>query len=136
VQMEGVVVKALNSEWRMNDRVSNSWLKIKPDYITQLDIDAVIIGGHFGTGRHGRKVSEYLLGLAETPRTASAEPSRFVSFCRWLLPPARRAMAGCTSAGNRGICPPHDAGLLQGCHFRGIWRGTQASLSLHLHTQA
>ena len=33
LQEEGIVVKAAESAWKMNDR-SNSWLKIKPDYAT------------------------------------------------------------------------------------------------------
>jgi ATP-dependent DNA ligase len=79
--MEGVVVKRMDGP--VTHGRSPAWLKLKPDYINKADIDAVIIGCMLGTGHKNMgKISEYLLGLAETPRTASAEPSRFVSFCR------------------------------------------------------
>jgi hypothetical protein len=35
LQEEGIVVKALDSQWRVNDR-SNSWVKLKPDYVNQV----------------------------------------------------------------------------------------------------
>jgi ATP-dependent DNA ligase len=49
-------VKALDSPWRIKDR-SNNWLKIKPDYGTGFEIDCLILGAYFGTGRQGSKVS-------------------------------------------------------------------------------
>ncbi len=33
MQEEGIIVKAADSTWCMNDR-SNRWLKVKPDYLT------------------------------------------------------------------------------------------------------
>lgn len=32
LQEEGIVVKAADSPWKLNDR-SNNWLKIKPEYV-------------------------------------------------------------------------------------------------------
>ena len=75
------MMKLLDSQWRANDR-SGTWLKIKPDYVKQADIDAVVIGGYWGQGRRAGEISEYLLGLAETPRPGQAQPSVFLSFCR------------------------------------------------------
>jgi ATP-dependent DNA ligase len=46
------MVKDLRSQWIMNDR-SGSWLKMKPDYEHGVEIDALIIGGQYGTGRNG-----------------------------------------------------------------------------------
>ena len=43
------MVKALDSPWRSADR-SSLWLKMKPDYVHSADIDAVIIGGYYGSG--------------------------------------------------------------------------------------
>ena len=80
LQEEGIVVKDLDSPWKTNDR-SNSWLKLKPDYVHASDIDAVIIGGYYGTGRRAGDIAEYLLALAETPPPGHM-PSRFLSFCR------------------------------------------------------
>jgi DNA ligase-4 len=80
LQEEGIVVKAADSSWRCNDR-GLSWLKIKADYVQNVDIDAVIIGAKFGTGRRGGGVSEYLLALAEAPHGGATEPCTFISFC-------------------------------------------------------
>lgn len=80
LQEEGIVVKAADAPWRCNDR-GLSWLKIKADYVHKVEIDAVIIGAKFGTGRRGGAISEYLLALAEVPQGGATEPSSFVSFC-------------------------------------------------------
>ncbi len=79
-QEEGIVVKAADSPWRCNDR-GMAWLKIKADYVHKVEIDAVIIGAKFGTGRRGGAIAEYLLALAEVPQGGTTEPSTFVSFC-------------------------------------------------------
>ncbi|XP_039131950.1 DNA ligase 4 [Dioscorea cayenensis subsp. rotundata] len=77
---EGVVLKDLGSKWEPGDR-SGKWLKLKPDYIhAGADLDALIIGGYFGSGRHGGEVAQFLVGLAE--QSDSGYPKRFVSFCR------------------------------------------------------
>jgi DNA ligase 4 len=41
---EGIMVKALGSPWEPNNR-SYNWLKMKPDYVSEVDIDMVVIGG-------------------------------------------------------------------------------------------
>ncbi|KAK1275293.1 DNA ligase 4 [Acorus gramineus] len=78
---EGVVLKDLGSKWEPGDR-SGKWLKLKPDYIhAESDLDVLIIGGYFGSGRHGGEVAQFLMGLAE--RSApDMYPKRFISFCR------------------------------------------------------
>ncbi|KAK9834174.1 hypothetical protein WJX81_005346 [Elliptochloris bilobata] len=82
VKEEGIVVKAADSPWRMNDR-STSWLKIKPEYVEKVDIDALIIGGWWGRGRRGGLLSQYLLALLEDPvNPGSKMPPVFLSFCK------------------------------------------------------
>ncbi len=54
-QAEGLVLKALDSPWQIKDR-SNNWLKIKPDYGTGCEIDCLILGANFGTGRNAGRV--------------------------------------------------------------------------------
>ncbi|KAK4414850.1 DNA ligase 4 [Sesamum alatum] len=78
---EGIVLKDLNSKWEPSDR-SGKWLKLKPEYIRAgSDLDVLIIGGYYGSGRRGGEVAQFLVGLAE--RSASnTHPRRFVSFCR------------------------------------------------------
>lgn len=78
---EGVVLKDLDSKWEPSDR-SGKWLKLKPDYVhSESDLDALIIGGYFGTGRRGGEVAQFLLGLAE-PSEVGGYPTKFRSFCR------------------------------------------------------
>ena len=73
-------MKAADSPWHCNDR-GDSWLKIKPDYVSNIEIDALIIGAKYGTGRRGGDISEYLLALAEAPGDAVSQPTKFLSFC-------------------------------------------------------
>ncbi|XP_058068176.1 DNA ligase 4 [Magnolia sinica] len=78
---EGIVLKDLGSKWEPSDR-SGKWLKLKPDYIRAgCDLDVLIIGGYFGSGRHGGEVAQFLVALAERA-TPNAYPKRFISFCR------------------------------------------------------
>lgn len=78
---EGIVLKDLASKWEPSDR-SIKWLKLKPEYIRAgSDLDVLIIGGYYGSGRHGGEVAQFLVGLAERP-TTSTYPRRFISFCR------------------------------------------------------
>ncbi|KAL8096103.1 hypothetical protein AgCh_037168 [Apium graveolens] len=78
---EGIVLKDLASKWEPSDR-SIKWLKLKPEYIRAgSDLDVLIIGGYYGSGRRGGEVAQFLVGLAERP-TTNSYPRRFVSFCR------------------------------------------------------
>ncbi|PQQ20120.1 DNA ligase 4 isoform X1 [Prunus yedoensis var. nudiflora] len=78
---EGIVLKDLGSKWEPSDR-SGKWLKLKPDYIRAgSDLDVLIIGGYYGSGRRGGEVAQFLVGLAECP-VPNTYPRRFVSFCR------------------------------------------------------
>ncbi|CAK7345720.1 unnamed protein product [Dovyalis caffra] len=64
---EGIVLKDLGSKWEPSDR-SGKWLKLKPEYIRAgSDLDVLIIGGYYGSGRRGGEVAQFLLGLAERP---------------------------------------------------------------------
>ncbi|XP_020251503.1 DNA ligase 4, partial [Asparagus officinalis] len=78
---EGIILKDLGSKWEPGDR-SVKWMKLKPDYIhAGADLDVLIIGGYFGSGRHGGEVAQFLVGLAEHSGS-SGHPKRFISFCR------------------------------------------------------
>ncbi|KAD3068139.1 hypothetical protein E3N88_36019 [Mikania micrantha] len=78
---EGIVLKDLESKWEPSDR-SGKWLKLKPDYVRAgSDLDVLIIGGYYGSGRRGGQVAQFLMGLAERP-APNTYPRRFVSFCR------------------------------------------------------
>ncbi|KAG8376397.1 hypothetical protein BUALT_Bualt09G0059200 [Buddleja alternifolia] len=78
---EGIVLKDLGSKWEPSDR-SGKWQKLKPEYIRAgADLDVLIIGGYYGSGRRGGEVAQFLVGLAERP-APNTHPRRFVSFCR------------------------------------------------------
>lgn len=78
---EGIILKDLGSKWEPSDR-SAKWLKLKPEYIRAgSDLDVLIIGAYYGSGRRGGEVAQFLLGLAERP-APNTYPRRFVSFCR------------------------------------------------------
>ncbi|KAK9097494.1 hypothetical protein Sjap_022991 [Stephania japonica] len=78
---EGIVLKDLGSKWDPGDR-SGKWLKLKPDYIHPgSDLDVLIIGGYYGSGRRGGQVAQFLVGLAEQSAPGTY-PKRFMSFCR------------------------------------------------------
>ncbi|ONM14150.1 DNA ligase 4 [Zea mays] len=78
---EGIVLKDLDSKWEPGDR-NGKWLKLKPDYIhAGADLDVIIIGGYYGSGRQGGEVAQFLVGLA-VPSDDNSYPKRFLSFCR------------------------------------------------------
>lgn len=78
---EGVVLKDLGSKWEPGDR-SGKWLKLKPEYVRAgSDLDVLIIGGYYGSGRHGGEVAQFLVALADRA-DANVYPRRFLSFCR------------------------------------------------------
>ncbi|CAJ1975847.1 unnamed protein product [Sphenostylis stenocarpa] len=78
---EGIVLKDRSSKWEPSDR-SGKWLKLKPEYIQAgSDLDVLIIGGYYGSGRRGGQVAQFLVGLAERP-SPNTHPKRFISFCR------------------------------------------------------
>ncbi|KAL2340527.1 hypothetical protein Fmac_008467 [Flemingia macrophylla] len=78
---EGIVLKDCSSKWEPSDR-SGKWLKLKPEYIhAGSDLDVLIIGGYYGSGRRGGEVAQFLVGLAERS-SPNTHPKRFISFCR------------------------------------------------------
>ncbi|EXC31206.1 DNA ligase 4 [Morus notabilis] len=72
---EGIILKDLGSKWEPSDR-SGKWLKLKPDYVRAgSDLDVLIIGGYYGSGRRGGEVAQFLVGIAERP-TPNTHPRR------------------------------------------------------------
>ncbi|CAH2069661.1 unnamed protein product, partial [Thlaspi arvense] len=62
---EGVLLKDLGSKWEPGDR-SGKWMKLKPEYIRAgSDLDVLIIGGYYGSGRRGGEVAQFLVALAD-----------------------------------------------------------------------
>ena len=80
---EGLVLKNPRSSYRLNER-NDDWMKVKPEYMTEFgeNLDCVIIGGYYGSGHRGGKLSSFLCGLRvdENQVSLGADPMRFYSF--------------------------------------------------------
>lgn len=61
---EGLVLKNPRSVYRLNDRVDD-WMKIKPEYMSEFgeNLDCLIIGGYYGSGHRGGRLSSFMCGL-------------------------------------------------------------------------
>ncbi|KAL8872569.1 MAG: hypothetical protein Q9198_007187 [Flavoplaca austrocitrina] len=61
---EGLVIKNPRSAYRLNDR-NDDWIKVKPEYMTEFgeDLDCIIVGGYYGSGRRGGNLSSFMCGL-------------------------------------------------------------------------
>ena len=77
---EGLVVKDPDSVYRPAARAGGGWIKVKPEYQNQLmdQLDLVVIGGYYGKGRGGGRVSHLLLGVADR----SSGKEMFLSLAR------------------------------------------------------
>lgn len=65
-RLEGIVVKDPDSVYKPSVRSGSGWYKVKPDYMLGLndDLDLVIIGGYYGTGKRAGILSHFLLAVA------------------------------------------------------------------------
>ncbi len=61
---EGLVLKNPRSIYRLNSR-NDDWMKVKPEYMTEFgeSLDCVVIGGYYGSGHRGGRLSSFLCGL-------------------------------------------------------------------------
>jgi DNA ligase 4 len=61
---EGLVLKNPRSMYRLNSR-NDDWMKVKPEYMTEFgeSLDCVVIGGYYGSGHRGGRLSSFLCGL-------------------------------------------------------------------------
>ncbi|KAK7730022.1 DNA ligase (ATP) [Botryosphaeria dothidea] len=61
---EGLVIKNPRSSYRLNQR-NDDWIKVKPEYMTEFgeELDCVVIGGYWGSGKRGGNLSSFLCGL-------------------------------------------------------------------------
>ena len=75
---EGLVIKDMESVYKPGARAKSGWIKVKPEYQNELmdQLDLLILGGYYGKGRDGGKVSHFLMGLGDT------KSDQFVSVCR------------------------------------------------------
>ncbi len=61
---EGLVLKNPRSVYHLNSR-NDDWMKVKPEYMTEFgeSLDCVVIGGYYGSGHKGGRLSSFLCGL-------------------------------------------------------------------------
>ncbi|KAI1489106.1 DNA ligase [Biscogniauxia mediterranea] len=82
---EGIVIKNPGSMYKVDDR-NTDWIKVKPDYMTEFgeSVDVLIIGGYFGSGHRGGRLSAFLCGLraSENDIRAGADEEMCYSFLR------------------------------------------------------
>ncbi|KAL8735952.1 MAG: hypothetical protein Q9166_000514 [cf. Caloplaca sp. 2 TL-2023] len=80
---EGLVIKNPRSAYRLNDR-NDDWIKVKPEYMTEFgeDLDCIVIGGYYGSGRRGGNLSSFMCGLRvdENQVKLGANPMKCYSF--------------------------------------------------------
>lgn len=64
-RLEGIVVKDPESVYKPSMR-GGGWFKVKPDYMLGLndDLDLIVVGGYYGTGRRSGLLSHFLLAVA------------------------------------------------------------------------
>ena len=62
--LEGLVLKNPRSVYRLNSRVDD-WMKVKPEYMNEFgeNLDCLIIGGYYGSGHRGGRLSSFMCGL-------------------------------------------------------------------------
>jgi DNA ligase-4 len=62
---EGIIVKSLQSVYIPGSRKKDAWLKLKPDYVdgNADDLDVVMIGGAYGSGKNGGRLADYIVGV-------------------------------------------------------------------------
>ena len=80
---EGLVLKNPRSPYRLNER-NDDWMKVKPEYMTEFgeSLDCIIVGGYYGSGHRGGKLSSFLCGLKvdENQISQGANPMKCWSF--------------------------------------------------------
>jgi DNA ligase 4 len=81
-RLEGIVVKDPDSVYAPNKR-NAGWFKVKPDYMLGLndDLDLLIIGGYYGSGRRKGLLSHFLLGVLDD-NLSNDDNLVFQSFCK------------------------------------------------------
>jgi DNA ligase-4 len=78
---EGLVVKDPRSMYK-HDR-TNDWIKVKPEYMSEFgeELDCVIVGGYFGSGHRGGRLSSFLCALRyDDPEDMGYDPQKCWSF--------------------------------------------------------
>ena len=80
---EGLVLKNPRSAYRLNQR-NDDWIKVKPEYMNEYgeSLECLVIGGYYGSGKRGGRLSSFLCGLRVDDKDASrgTKQQMFYSF--------------------------------------------------------
>lgn len=80
---EGLVLKNPRSMYRLNER-NDDWIKVKPEYMTEFGeaLDCIVIGGYYGSGKRGGRLSSFMCGLPVNKERLpqGGNPQKCVSF--------------------------------------------------------
>lgn len=80
---EGLVLKSPRSAYRLNER-NDDWVKVKPEYMDGFgeDLDCIVVGAYYGSGRRGGNLSSFLCGLRvdQNQIHQGADPLKCYSF--------------------------------------------------------
>ncbi|GAB7343872.1 hypothetical protein MBLNU457_1835t2 [Dothideomycetes sp. NU457] len=80
---EGLVIKNPKSMYRLNER-NDDWIKVKPEYMSEFGeaLDCVVIGGYYGSGHRGGRLSSFMCGLRldKNQIDQGANPQKCFSF--------------------------------------------------------
>ena len=76
---EGLVLKNPRSCYELNSRNDN-WMKVKPEYMTEFgdSLDCLVIGGYYGSGHRGGRISSFLCGLRVDPNEVQSQGKLFI----------------------------------------------------------
>ncbi|RUP14879.1 hypothetical protein BC936DRAFT_139632 [Jimgerdemannia flammicorona] len=74
-RQEGIVIKNPSCTYAPGQR-NKDWIKVKPDYVDSLgdDVDVLIIGGIYGTGRRGDRLSHFMCAIKDNNVPLGSEP--------------------------------------------------------------
>lgn len=81
---EGLVLKSPKSIYRLNSR-NDDWMKVKPDYMNGYgeSLECLIIGGYYGSGHRGGRLSSFLCGLRVTKNMVDSR-GKFMHAVNWI----------------------------------------------------
>ncbi|CAF0874039.1 unnamed protein product [Brachionus calyciflorus] len=82
-RLEGIVVKDPESVYKPSQR-GGGWYKVKPDYMLGLndDLDLLVLGGYYGSGRWSGLISHFLVGLGLDEKNGDTHPKKFYTLCK------------------------------------------------------
>ncbi|KAH9975651.1 ATP dependent DNA ligase domain-containing protein [Russula compacta] len=81
---EGLVMKHPDAGYILNGR-NKDWIKVKPEYMDNMGetVDALIVGGNYGSGKRGGGVSALICAVLDDRNAANAdEDPKYTTFVR------------------------------------------------------